>query len=123
MTQAAAQLQAVLQKNPKKARHTCTKAYREQQKAQEGGTAKACPRQPQATSGPQVSEALANVECWEISASDDEGASPTGSNSEGRIQQIRVIIREGLSNLGRAPQQLCPRKNLSIVVHAIHFVS
>lgn len=87
VTTAAAQLQAVLEKNPKKARHTCTKAYREQQERQkaqesEGWSAKACSKQPQATSGPPVSEALAQVECWEISASDDEFASP----SSGRIQ-------------------------------------
>ena len=62
----AGELQAVMQKNPKRARHTCTKEYKEQLRAgQEASTDGAA----------SVAPAVANPEAamvWEISDGEDD---------------------------------------------------
>ena len=68
VTEEAAQLQAVMMKNPKKARHTCTKEYRSKKKTEE--LTQASPdAQPDPDSAAPVPDEIVAV--WEIS--DDEG--------------------------------------------------
>lgn len=76
-------LQAILRRNPQKARHTCTKAYKEQQARLKQDVAVLASSPPSGQEHPAIDPpsredvtALAEVEIWEIS-SDGEGSSPS----------------------------------------------
>lgn len=67
MTETAAQLQAVMEKKPRKARLTCTKEFKEQMKRK--GTA---PEAPSQNEGPQDSMMVCEI------SDDEEESVPTG---------------------------------------------
>lgn len=82
VTPQGALLQAILKRNPQKARHTRTKAYKEQQARlkQDGAVVASSPPSGQENGAidppSEDAAALAEVEIWEIS-SDGEGSSPS----------------------------------------------
>lgn len=84
-----------MKKNPLKARHTCTKAYKEQQARLKQANADAA----STSSGQEVAkihppsedvEALAAVEIWEI-CSDGESISPSSSPQGWLVVQKKSV--------------------------------
>ena len=91
VSEIAGQLQAVMEKNPKKARHTCTKEYRKK-KAEAHASApepEALQNAPEAAA-PEDSEKSTMV--WEISDAEDEvypGLDDSPGGGFDKMQSIR----------------------------------